>query len=147
MVSTSSRLAAFLAGKTDFGPEYQQVVRRLDLAVVKQRKPNVQLAEYTWFTSGAVGFKIDKPPFNDIRVRRALSRATNQAEVYESNAFSQGHWTPNPVVPAAFILACLYMLYSSINYVRFAVEFGVAVFAGLAIMALGIPLYFIAKNR
>ena len=52
-----------------------------------------------------------------------------------------------PVVPIAFCLACVYMLYSSINYVRFAVEFGVAVFAGLAIMALGIPLYFFAKNR
>ena len=71
----SSRLAAFLAGKSDFGPEYQQIVRRLDLAVVKQRKPNVQLAEYTWFTSGATGFKLDKAPFNDIRVRRALSLA------------------------------------------------------------------------
>jgi amino acid transporter len=52
-----------------------------------------------------------------------------------------------PVVPIAFCIACLYMLYSSINYVRFAVEFGVAVFAGLGIMALGIPLYFLAKNR
>jgi basic amino acid/polyamine antiporter, APA family len=52
-----------------------------------------------------------------------------------------------PVVPIAFCIACVYMLYSSVNYVRFAVEFGVAVFAGLAIMALGIPLYFFAKNR
>jgi amino acid transporter len=52
-----------------------------------------------------------------------------------------------PVIPIAFCIACLYMLYSSINYVRFAVEFGVAVFAGLAIMALGIPLYFIAKKK
>jgi amino acid transporter len=52
-----------------------------------------------------------------------------------------------PVVPIAFCIACVYMLYSSINYVRFAVEFGVAVFAGLGIMALGIPLYFIVRNR
>ena len=52
-----------------------------------------------------------------------------------------------PVVPIAFCIACVYMLYSSVNYVRFAVEFGVAVFAGLAIMALGIPLYFLARNR
>src|SRR5262245_57353618 len=97
----SSRLATWLAGKSDFGPEFQQVVRRLDLDVAKQRKPGLQLAEYTWFVSGSTGFKIDKPPFNDVRVRRALSRATSQAEIQEANAFSQGHWVPNPVVPAA----------------------------------------------
>ena len=52
-----------------------------------------------------------------------------------------------PIVPIAFCGACVYMLYSSINYVRFAVEFGVAVFAGLVSMALGIPLYFLARRR
>jgi basic amino acid/polyamine antiporter, APA family len=52
-----------------------------------------------------------------------------------------------PVIPLVFCAACLYMLYSSINYVRFAVEFGVAVFAGLAIMAAGVPLYFLVKRR
>ena len=52
-----------------------------------------------------------------------------------------------PVVPLAFCAACIYMLYSSINYVRFAVEFGVAVFAGLAIMAAGVPLYFFVTRR
>jgi peptide/nickel transport system substrate-binding protein len=98
----SSRLAAFLAGKTDFGPEYQQCVRRLDLPVAQQRKPGLQTAEYTWFTSGAVGFKLANAPFGDIRVRRALSRAINQNEIYEALAFSQGHWTPNPMVPSAF---------------------------------------------
>jgi peptide/nickel transport system substrate-binding protein len=99
----SSSLAAFLAGKTDFGPQYQQVVRQIDLPVVKQRKPNLQTLQYTWLVGAAVGLKIDKPPFNDIRVRRALARATNIEETAETNAYSQGgHWTPNPVVPAAF---------------------------------------------
>jgi peptide/nickel transport system substrate-binding protein len=98
----SSRLAAFLAGKTDFGPDYQQVLRRIDLQLVKQRKPNLQMAEYTWIVSGALGLKIDKPPFNDVRVRHALSRASNVQEVFDANAVSQGQWTPNPVVPAAF---------------------------------------------
>jgi len=52
-----------------------------------------------------------------------------------------------PVVPIAFCLACVWMLYSSINYVRFAVQFGAPVLAGLAIMALGIPLYFLARRK
>ena len=52
-----------------------------------------------------------------------------------------------PVVPIAFCLACAWMLYSSINYVRFAVQFGAPVLAGLAIMALGIPLYFFARRK
>jgi peptide/nickel transport system substrate-binding protein len=97
----SSRLAAWLSGKIDFGPEFQQVVRRLDLDVAKQRKPGLQTAEYTWFVSGITGYKLDKPPFNDIRVRRALSRAVSQSEIFEANAFSLGQWTPNPAVPAA----------------------------------------------
>jgi peptide/nickel transport system substrate-binding protein len=98
----ASRLATWLSGKSDFGPEYQHAVRWLDAPVARQRKPGLQTAEYTWFTSGSTGFKVANPPFNDIRVRRALSRATNLAELYEALAFSQGHWTPNPAVPAAF---------------------------------------------
>jgi amino acid transporter len=52
-----------------------------------------------------------------------------------------------PLIPLAFCAACLYMLYSSVNYVRFAVEFGVAVLAGLALMAAGVPLYFLVRRR
>jgi len=98
----ASRLATWLSGKSDFGPEYQHAVRWLDAPVARQRKPGLQTSEYTWFTSGATGFKVGNPPFNDLKVRRALSRASNVAEVFESLAFSQGHWTPNPAVPAAF---------------------------------------------
>jgi peptide/nickel transport system substrate-binding protein len=97
----ASRLASWLGGKTDFAPEYQQCVRWLELPLAKQRKPGLQTAEYAWFTSGSTGLKLANKPFDDIRVRRALSRATNQAEIFESIAFAQGNWVPNPAVPAA----------------------------------------------
>src|SRR6266446_6871858 len=67
--------------------------------------------------------------------------------------FREGGGTPAfrvplyPVVPLAFCGMCAYMLYSSVNYVRFAVEFGVPVLAGLVIMLAGIPLYFLAKRK
>jgi len=52
-----------------------------------------------------------------------------------------------PLVPLVFCATCGYMLYSSVNYVRFATSFGGAVLAGIVVMALGIPLYFVARRR
>jgi APA family basic amino acid/polyamine antiporter len=52
-----------------------------------------------------------------------------------------------PLVPLVFCATCAYMLYSSVNYVRFAVSFGNAVLAGIIVMALGIPLYYLAKGK
>ncbi len=54
-----------------------------------------------------------------------------------------------PIVPLAFCAACLYMLYSSIAYVRnpdYGPRFGVLVVAGLVVMIAGIPLYFVARR-
>jgi amino acid transporter len=52
-----------------------------------------------------------------------------------------------PLVPLVFCGTCAYMLYSSINYVRFAASFGAAVLAGIVVMALGIPLYLRARRK
>jgi amino acid transporter len=55
-----------------------------------------------------------------------------------------------PIVPLAFCAMCLYMLYSSIDYVRnpeYGPKFGAAVLAGLVVMLAGIPLYFAARKR
>ena len=55
-----------------------------------------------------------------------------------------------PVVPAAFCLTCAYMLYSSINYVRnpdYGPKFGIAVLAGLVIMAAGVPLVLLSTKK
>jgi peptide/nickel transport system substrate-binding protein len=100
----STRLANWLAGKYDFAPEYDMVVRRLDLDAAKQRKPKLQTAEFTWLVGGITWMKLDQEPFKDIRVRRALALASNWKEILETNAFSMGksHGLPNPAVPAAF---------------------------------------------
>src|SRR5262249_3006995 len=76
----SSRLAAWLAGKYDFAPEYQQVVRRLDLPVAKQRKPGMQTVEYPWLVTGFFGLRLTEEPFKDVRVRYALARAISLAD-------------------------------------------------------------------
>jgi basic amino acid/polyamine antiporter, APA family len=55
-----------------------------------------------------------------------------------------------PIVPLAFCLLCLYMLYSSIDYVRnpeYGPKFGAAVLAGIAVMVAGIPLYFLSRKK
>jgi amino acid transporter len=55
-----------------------------------------------------------------------------------------------PVVPLIFCASCVYMLYSSIDYVRnpvFGPKFGDAVLAGLLVMLAGIPLYWFARKK
>jgi len=84
----SSRFASWVAGKYDFGPEYQQVVRRIDLDVAKRRKPGLQTAEYVWFTGGYTACKLDQDPFKDVRVRRAMGRASNWREFLEASPFA-----------------------------------------------------------
>jgi peptide/nickel transport system substrate-binding protein len=97
----SSRLASWLAGKYDFAPEYDMVVRRLDLPLAKQRKPNLQTGDFTTMFGGITWMKLDQEPFRDVRVRRALAVASNWKEVLETNAWSQGHGLPNPAIPSA----------------------------------------------
>ena len=97
----ASGFAAFLAGKYDFGPEYGMVVRRRDLDVAKQRKPNLQTRDYTVVFGGITWLKLDQEPFKDIRVRRAMAMASSWREILETNAWSLGHGVPNTAVPAA----------------------------------------------
>jgi len=97
----ASGIAAYLAGKYDFGPEYGMVVRRIDLDVARQRKPNLQTRDYIVVFGGYTAMKLDQEPFKDVRVRRALGIAQNWREVLETNAWSQGKGAPNATLPAA----------------------------------------------
>jgi len=97
----SSRLSAWLAGRYDFAPEYGQCVRRLDLDLARQRKPGLRTQDFIVLFGGVMAMKLDREPFRDVRVRRALALAQSWKEVLETNAWSLGHGVPNPAVPAA----------------------------------------------
>lgn len=99
----AAAFAAWLTGRYDFGPEYGMVVRRSDLAAARQRKPGLQTQDYTVVFGGITWVHLDQEPFKDIRMRRALARASNWKEVLETNSWSQGGFgAPNPAMPAAF---------------------------------------------
>src|SRR5438445_1086733 len=97
----SSRLAAWLAGRYDFAPEYGQCVRRLDLDVARPRKPPLKTQDFIVLFGGITMMKLDREPFRDVRVRRALALASNWKEGLETNAWSPGTSAPNPTIPAA----------------------------------------------
>ena len=97
----SSRFARWIAGGYDFAPEHQQVVSRVYLDVALKRKPGLQTADYVWFTGGVIAFKLDDEPFRDVRVRRAMARASSDKEILQAIATADGLGVPNPAIPAA----------------------------------------------
>ncbi len=97
----ASAFAGWLAGKYDFAPEYGMVLRRLDYEVARKRKPGLQFTEHIPVFGGITWMKLDREPFNDVRVRRALARADNWREGVEANAWAQGHGVQNTAIPSA----------------------------------------------
>jgi peptide/nickel transport system substrate-binding protein len=99
----ASRMAAFIAGKYDLGWEYQGVISRTDWLqmkdTLKQRRPRLQTVEYPNSVMQHISMRTDKPPFNDVRVRRAMSMAINRQGIID--AVYEGVGVMNPPVPAA----------------------------------------------
>ena len=99
----ASRMAAFIAGKYDMGWEYQGVINRVDWVQIKdtlkQKRPRLQTAEYPNSVLSHIYMRTDKPPFSDIRVRRAMSLAINRPGIID--AVYEGVGALNPPVPAA----------------------------------------------
>jgi peptide/nickel transport system substrate-binding protein len=99
----ASRMAAFIAGKYDLGWEFQGVINRVDWVQIKdtlkQKRPRLQTAEYPTSVLSHIYMRTDKPPFSDIRVRRAMSLAINRQGIID--AVYEGAGALNPPVPAA----------------------------------------------
>jgi peptide/nickel transport system substrate-binding protein len=98
-------LAAFLAGKLDFGPEYGMTIRRGDVAAAKKRLGHwwlpLQTRELLVPPGRITAMKLDQDPVKDVRVRRAIAMADNWRDILERNPLAQGKGAPSPVIPAA----------------------------------------------
>jgi len=100
----ASRMAAFIAGKYDIGWENPGTINRTDWVQIKdtlkQRRPKLQSMEYASNQVSHIYMRTDKPPFSDVRVRRAISLAFNRQGIID--ALYEGVGVLNPAVPAAF---------------------------------------------
>jgi peptide/nickel transport system substrate-binding protein len=96
----AARLAAFVTGQIDAGPEFPgMMVRRQDWKIIKEKRPRLRYVEFPSNVMTHAGMRTDKAPFGDVRVRRALSMAIDRKAVLQ--ATQEGVGVMNPPIPAA----------------------------------------------
>ena len=100
----ASRVAAFIAGKYDIGYEFPGGILRTDWVQIKdtlkQKRPNLKTEEYVSNVYYHISMRTDRPPFNDMRVRQAMSMAIDRKGIVDATMEGGGVW--NAPVPAAF---------------------------------------------
>jgi peptide/nickel transport system substrate-binding protein len=95
----ASRIAAFLTGKYDLGTEFPGTIDWTDWDIVKKGRRDLKTMMYPSNVMSHIYVRNDKPPFNDVRVRRAMSLAINRQAIID--ATYEGNGAFNPPVPAA----------------------------------------------
>jgi peptide/nickel transport system substrate-binding protein len=98
-----SRMAAFLVGKYDLGWEFPGTINRSDWVQIveplKKRRPGLKVAEFPSNVVNLIDMRTDKPPFNDVRVRQAVSLALDRKGIIDATL--EGVGAVNGPLPAA----------------------------------------------
>jgi peptide/nickel transport system substrate-binding protein len=92
----STALAMYRTGQIDTGPWTWWAVRQPDLDSLQQSQPRLRYQDFLLNAVTTIAMRVDKPPFNDVRVRRAISHAVDRQAVIDA-VYVRGE--PSPAVP------------------------------------------------
>jgi peptide/nickel transport system substrate-binding protein len=80
----STGLAMYRTGQIDCGPAAGWGVRQQDLEALKKTHPHLNYRDILSIVTQVIMMRTDQPPFNDVRVRRAISHAIDRQGLIES---------------------------------------------------------------
>ncbi len=89
----STGLAMYRTGQLDAGPGLQWDVRQADLDTLKQSHPHLRYQDMLANNATTIWMRTDKPPFTDVRVRRAISHAIDRQGLIEA-VWMRGELSP-----------------------------------------------------
>ncbi len=93
MEDAATGLAAYRTGQLDAGYWHWWAVRQQDVATLKKSHPQFVYQDFLSNVTHGIYMRTDKPPFNDVRVRRAISHAVDRQAVIDA-VFLKGEPTP-----------------------------------------------------
>ena len=92
----STQLSLFRAGQVDI-PYHDGRIPRSDVGSFRKSNPGYPLVYWDRLAVRSLAMRTDRPPLNDVRVRRALSLALDRKKWVSQYLAGQGYEDPGPV--------------------------------------------------
>ena len=96
----SAGLAMYRTGQLDAGPWHGWGVRQHDLEALKKSHPHLVYQDVLSNVASGLSMRTDQPPFNDVRIRRAISHAIDRHGLIDAVAL---RGEPTPAIPRGLV--------------------------------------------